>query len=156
MNKSKFRRRSRLFKSRTFRCAIFWLTGTVGLLLFLTLTAEEVGALKLVDSKVDRWYRMETDWGVLKTWPDKFQHIFFPYLLQEINQRTIASERLFWMMNIGGVLKEFDDREGVSWRDILCNTLGFWGAKYRTGKFVLVPTFSVQKQSWKITASLAI
>ncbi|OGC91893.1 MAG: hypothetical protein A2142_01545 [candidate division Zixibacteria bacterium RBG_16_48_11] len=112
--------------------------------------------MKLVDSKVDRWYRMETDWGVLKTWPDKFQHVFFPYLLQEVNQRTIASERLFWILNLGGVLKELDDKEGVSWRDILCNTIGIWGARYRTKGFVILPTFEVQERQWKLMASLAI
>src|SRR4030067_1656127 len=153
MNRSKYRRRSRLFRSRTFRCAIFMLTGMVGFILFFTVTAEEVCALKLVDGKIDRWYRREPDWGALKAWPDKFQHVFFPYLLQEVNQRTIASGRLFWLMNLGGVLKELDDKEGVSFRDILCNTVGFWGARFRSNSFIVVPTFSYSKQTWKVAAS---
>ena len=145
-----------MFKGRTFKCAIFLFTLIFGVILFVIVTAREALAVKLVDANVDRWYRMETDWGVLKTWPDKFQHVFFPYLLQEVNQRTIASERLFWILNLGGVLKELDDKEGVSWRDILCNTIGIWGARYRTKGFVILPTFEVQERQWKLMASLAI
>lgn len=144
-----------MFRSRTFKCAIFLLTLILAVTLFVIVTAKEALAVKLVDSKVDRWYRMEPDWGVLKTWPDKFQHVFFPYLLQEVNQRTLASSRLFWIMNLGGVLKELDDKEGVSWRDILCNTIGLWGARYRTKGFVILPTFAVQEQNWKLMASVA-
>ncbi len=156
MTSRQYHRRSRLLKSRTFKCAIFLLTGAVSLFLFLMLTAEEACALKLVDAKIDRWYRMEPDWGVLKTWPDKFQHIFFPYLLQELNQRSFSSPRLFWLLNLGGVLKELDDKEGVSFRDILCNTIGFWGARLRSNSFVIVPTFNSQKQTWKLVASISI
>lgn len=122
------------------------------LVLILVVPPEEAVALKLADSKIDRWYRMEPDWGVLKTWPDKFQHVFFPYLLQEFNQRTIASKKFFWACNVAGVLKELDDKEGISFRDILCNTIGFWGARYRTSKFVLLPSFEEQRQTWKVNA----
>jgi hypothetical protein len=85
MTRCQYRRRKRLFKSGTFRSAIFLLTGAVSLFLFLTLTAEEACALKLVDAKVDRWYRMEPEWRILETWPDKLQHIFFPHPLEELN-----------------------------------------------------------------------
>lgn len=154
MNK-KITARHFLFDRKTVRTAIYFLTLILELVLFCCLTTKETLAVKLVSTKIDRWYRMEPDWGVLKTWPDKFQHLFFPYLLQESNQRLLRSERVFWAFNLFGVLKEFDDKEGVSWRDILCNTIGYWGAKYRTENFTLLPIFEEQEQDWKIMAFIS-
>jgi hypothetical protein len=149
------RGREEMFRPRAIRFAIFVLTLILFLVCFLTLTAEEARAIKLVDSKIDRWYRMEPDWGVLKSWPDKFQHLFFPFLLQDSNRKLLGSEKVFWALNFLGILKEFDDQEGVSFRDILCNTIGLWGAKYRNEKFTLLPTFEARRQNWKLMAFIS-
>lgn len=124
-------------------------------LVFLLITFfsfQSAWGVKIVDSKIDRWYRMEQDWGVLKTWPDKFQHLFFPYLMQESNRRLLNSDRLFWTLNVMCAMKELDDKEGVSFRDILCNTIGLWGAKYRTERLVILPTFEEDRQIWQVRA----
>jgi len=129
---------------------IWLLSIQVGILFFASTT--QVGAVRLVDPKIDRWYRMEKDWGVVKTWPDKFQHMLFPYMMQEFNESFVGSSGVFWALNLATTLKELDDREGVSFRDILCNTIGLWGARYNSDKFAIVPNFEEQLQYWEVKA----
>ena len=140
----------------TLRSSILLLGAVLAFIIGLSMMAEEALSVKLVDSKIDRWYRIEKDWGILNTWPDKFQHLFLPYLMQGINQKTVDSENLFWAFNLAGVLKEFEDKEGISFRDILCNTIGLWGAKLQSKRFSLLPSFAIQRRDWKIIATVAL
>ncbi len=129
-----------------------FLLAAIGLLL---IADSCLGGFKHCPRSIDRWYRTETDWGMLKDVPDKYQHLSFSYYAQWLADRRLPLLVSFPLVAIAGWLKELDDQEGISNRDVLSNLTGQLGACFYGTRVGLIPYFNSQQKFYQVRLEIA-